>query len=217
MSDPFGGTGESMTTYVAMLKEWYTDRRVEWMVYQNAPTYAMMPKNAEIGGETYDVPLGYGDPQAGSARFSVAQGGKGPTTTTKFQVEVGEEYSFAQIGRKVIKPSSVLLGDPLKADSAGNPKDLPFALHWIELLARMGMFHTSPTAQRILTRLLKDCDEKGVWSPKNLRATPKSASRLADFAYPLEGDGRTIERRKSDVTFRLALIAKLLGWELEYV
>jgi hypothetical protein len=122
-----------------------------------------------------------------------------------------------QVGRKVIKPSAVLLGDPLKADSSGNPKDLPFALHWIELLARMGMLPLSATAQRILARLLKDCNESGVWSPKNLRAIPKSASKLADFAYPLESDVSSVERRKSDITFRLALIGKLLGWDLEYV
>ncbi len=120
------------------------------------------------------------------------------------------------IGRKVIKPQFHLLGDPLKADSAGNPKDLPFALHWIELLVRAGMLHTSPTGQRILGRLLRECDEQGVWQPKNLRALPKSPSRLADFAFPLELDGKTIERRKADVTFRLALIAKLAGWSLDY-
>ena len=96
-------TGEGMASYVAMLKEWYTSKRIEWMVYQNAPTFAMMPKNSEIGGETYDVPLGYGDPQAGSTRFAVAQANKTPTKTTKFQIAVKEEYSFAQIGRKVIK------------------------------------------------------------------------------------------------------------------
>jgi hypothetical protein len=96
-------TGETMSSYVAMLKEWYTDKRIEWMVYQNAPLFAMLPKNPEIGGETYDVPIGYGDPQAGSTRFDVAQGNKTPTKTTKFQITVKEEYSFAQVGRKVIK------------------------------------------------------------------------------------------------------------------
>jgi hypothetical protein len=125
-------------------------------------------------------------------------------------------YSI-QIGRKVIKPVFHLLGDPLHADSAGNPKDLPFALHWIELLARLGMIDSSPTAQRVLARLLKDCDDEGVWSPRNLRAIPKSPSGLADFAFPLELDGRTPERRKTDVSFRLALIAKLAGWQLEFV
>lgn len=122
-----------------------------------------------------------------------------------------------QIGRKVVKPTVQVLGDPLRAESNGNPKDLPFALHWIELLVRLRMLGRSSTAQRILGRLLRECDADGVWNPRNLRALPKSSSRLADFAYPLEMDGKTQERRKADVTFRLAHIAKLAGWDLEYV
>ena len=121
------------------------------------------------------------------------------------------------VGRKIIKPTVQVLGDPLRAESNGNPRDLPFALHWIELLVRMRMLGESSTAQRILGRLLRDCDRDGVWNPRNLRALPKSSSRLADFAYPLELDGKTLERRKADVTFRLAHIAKLAGWDLEYV
>jgi len=121
-----------------------------------------------------------------------------------------------QLGRRGIKPSHLLLGDPLQASAAGVPKDLPLALHWIELLVRLNLLDSSPMAQRILTRLLKECNAAGVWSPKNLRALPRSPSKLADFAFPLELDGTTIERRQSDVTFRLALIAKLAGWDLEY-
>jgi hypothetical protein len=131
------------------------------------------------------------------------------------QTETRRSYVIL-LGRKVIKPTFHLLGDPLRADSAGNPKDLPFALHWIELLTRLGMLESSGTAQRILGRLLRDCDDQGVWNPRNLRALPKSSSKLADFAFPLESDGKTPERRKADVTFRLALIAKLLGWDLDY-
>lgn len=125
-------------------------------------------------------------------------------------------YSI-QVGRKIIKPIFHLLGDPLQADGAGNPKDLPFALHWIELLVRLGALERSATAQRILTRLLKDCDDDGVWNPKNLRGIPRSPSGLADFAFPLELDGQAAERRKTDVTFRLALVAKLADWELQFV
>jgi hypothetical protein len=119
------------------------------------------------------------------------------------------------LGRKAVKPTFHFLGDPLHADSAGNPKDLPFALHWIELLARMGALVESPTAVRILSRLLRDCDSDGVWSPKNLRGFPKSPSKLADFAFPLECDEKNPNSRRVDVTFRLALIAKLAGWQLE--
>lgn len=121
-----------------------------------------------------------------------------------------------QAGKKAIKPVFELLGDPIEADSAGRPKDLPFALHWIELLVRLGVLATSPTATRVLARLLKECDERGVWSPKSLRTLPKSPSNLAAFAFPLEPDGKTLERCQADVTFRLTLIAKLAGWKLEY-
>lgn len=125
-------------------------------------------------------------------------------------------YGIA-VGKRVAKPVYHLLGEPIVADSAGHPKDLPLALHWIELLTRLGMLQSSETAQRVLARLLKDCDESGVWSPKNLRTLPRSPSRLADFACPLEADAKNPAARQADVTFRLALIAKLAGWQLEFV
>ena len=121
------------------------------------------------------------------------------------------------VGKKAVKPVFQLLGDPIQADSAGHPKDLALALHWIEVLVRLGALHTSETAQRVLARLLKECDGQGVWAPKSLRSLPKSPSKLADFAFPLELEGKTPERRQADVTFRLALIAKLAGWQLEFV
>jgi hypothetical protein len=119
-------------------------------------------------------------------------------------------------GKRVVKPTTHLLGDPIVADSAGRPKDLALALHWIELLARMGMLNSSPTAVKVLGRLLSECDQTGVWNPGSLRGLPKGTSGLADFALPLEIDGKTPERRQSDVTFRLALIAKHAGWTLDY-
>lgn len=121
------------------------------------------------------------------------------------------------VGKRVVKPTTQLLGDPLVADSAGRPKDLALALYWIELLARMGMLSSSPTAQKVLSRLLSECNPNGVWSPGSLRGLPKGTSGLAEFFLPLEIDATSPEHRQSDVTFRLALIAKLAGWTLEYV
>ncbi len=120
------------------------------------------------------------------------------------------------LGKKAMKPTFQILGDPLELERTGRPKDIPFALHWIELLARLGALDKSESAQRALTHLLRDCDEQGVWNPKNLRSIPKSQSGLADFAFPLEVDGRDADRKKADVTFRLSLIAKLAGWKLEF-
>jgi hypothetical protein len=121
-----------------------------------------------------------------------------------------------QVGKRMLRPSFHLLGDPLTVDASGHPKDLPLALHWIELLVRLGQLQSSTTAQRVLVRLLSACDQQGVWSPVNLRTVPKSPSGLADFSFPLEIDSKSPERRKVDVTFRLSLIAKLAGWTLEY-
>lgn len=121
-----------------------------------------------------------------------------------------------QAGRKVIKPVFHILGDPIKADSSGNTPDLPLALHWIELLVRLGMLERSLSAQRVLARLVRECDERGVWSPKSLRGAPKSPSKLVDFAFPLEANGESTEGRRADVTFRVALIAKLAGWDLTF-
>jgi hypothetical protein len=121
-----------------------------------------------------------------------------------------------QVGKKTAKPSNILLGDPIEADSKGTPKDLPLALHYIELLARIGALHTAPVATKVLARLLKDCDENGVWAPKGLRSLPKPVNRISYHYFPLDGETKAPESRQVDVTFRLALIAGLLGWELEY-
>jgi hypothetical protein len=120
------------------------------------------------------------------------------------------------VGKKSVKPQWLLLGDPIEADGKGVPKDLPLALHFIEILARIHALHTAPGATRVLARLLKDCDENGIWHPKSLRGVPKGSNKMSYHIFPLDGETKATESRLVDVTFRLALIAKLLGWELEF-
>jgi hypothetical protein len=120
------------------------------------------------------------------------------------------------VGKKTVRPQHLILGDPIEADSKGVPKDLPLALHYIELLARMGALEWAPVATKVLGRLLQDCDEMGVWRPKNLRSQPKTGNKITYHYYPLHLDAKTTEGREVDVTFRLALIAKALGWSLSY-
>jgi hypothetical protein len=121
-----------------------------------------------------------------------------------------------QVGKKVVRPQHLILGDPIEADAKGVPKDLPLALHYIELLARMGALEWAPVATKVLARLLQDSDETGVWRPKNLRSQPKAANKITYHYYPLHLEAKTTEGREVDVTFRLALIAKALGWSLIY-
>ena len=131
-----------------------------------------------------------------------------------YLAQPGVKKAFGVLcGKRVFKPNFVLLGDPLKVTSSGQTDDLPFALYWMELLARLGVLQHSTTAPRLWARLLKDCDDRGVWSPKNLRAVPRRKSPWSYHAFPLQ-DGKSVESRQADVTFRMALIARLAGWEI---
>jgi len=117
-------------------------------------------------------------------------------------------------GKKALKPAFLLLGEPLKVSASGQPDDLPFALYWMEILARLGLLQQSASAARIWARLEKETDRDGVWRPKNLRSTPKTSSPWAYHMFPLESDAKRPDSRITDVNFRLALIARLAGLEL---
>ena len=52
------------------------------------------------------------------------------------------------LGKKALKPQHLLLGDPIEADSKGVAKDLPLALHYIEMLSRMAACSGRPSPQR---------------------------------------------------------------------
>ena len=121
-----------------------------------------------------------------------------------------------QVGKRVLKPELLLLGDPIEADAKGNAKDIPLALHFIELLARISALHTNPVATRVLARLMSECDDEGVWRPKALKAAPRTTHKVTHHCYPLQVESKQVDSRLVDVTFRLALIARLLGWPLEY-
>ena len=121
-----------------------------------------------------------------------------------------------QVGKRVVKPELLLLGEPLGADPKGNARDIPLALHFIELLARINALHTNPVATRVLARLMSECNEEGVWRPKTLKAAPRAIHKITYHAYPLHVESKSADSRVVDVTFRLALIARLLGWPLEY-
>jgi hypothetical protein len=121
------------------------------------------------------------------------------------------------IGKKKVKPTHILLGDPIECDSKGHPKDLPLALHFLELMARIGGLRPDTPQAKLLARLLKDVDETGVWNPKGLRSLPKAINKASYHMFPLETESKAPEWKQVDVTFRLALIVKVLGWPVEYV
>ena len=120
-------------------------------------------------------------------------------------------------GKKVFRPLFEVLGDPLHADAQGRVDDVPFALYWLELLTRLGIVRQVPSAAKVMARLFSETDEQGIWAPAGLRVVPKSDNPLVSHYFPLEGPGKSPAQRQTDVTFRLALIARLLGLPLTVV
>jgi hypothetical protein len=123
---------------------------------------------------------------------------------------------FILAGKKFLKPTFELLGDPTRSDAQGHVPDVPFAVYWLELLARLGVVRQIPSASRSLARLFSETDDQGIWSPKNLRALPKT-NPIVTHWFPLEGPGKSPAQRQTDITFRLALIARLMGIPIEVV
>jgi len=122
-----------------------------------------------------------------------------------------------QAGKHFLKPYFDILGDPLGADAQGRVKDVPFAVFWLELLARLGIVRQVPRASLALARLFAECDASGIWTPKALRGVPKSANPVVGYYFPLEGAGKSPAQRQTDVSFRLALIAQIMGLGVEVV
>lgn len=118
------------------------------------------------------------------------------------------------IGKKQYKPNFLLLGDPIHASASGQADDVPLALYWMETLARLRLLTTSISCAKVWHRLSRETDKQGIWHPKNLRALPKGSSPWAYHMFPLESDFKKPESKQTDVTFRMALIARLAGWEL---
>lgn len=128
-----------------------------------------------------------------------------------FSVPTPRREFYILAGKKLLPPLFEILGDPLHADAQGHIDDVPFALYWLELLARLGIVRQVASASRVLARLFSECSEQGIWSPVGLRAMPKSENPVVSHYFPLEGPGKSPAQRQTDVTFRLALIARLMG------
>jgi hypothetical protein len=91
--------------------------------------------------------------------------------------------------------------------------DLPLALMWLELMARLGFLRRNEGWSRLYDRLLDGADGHGVWRPAK-GVTVHTSSPFAWHMYPLDA-GRTPDGGSPDVTFRLGLIARLSGRTIE--
>ena len=134
-----------------------------------------------------------------------------------FSTPTSRREFYILAGKKIIRPLFEILGDPMHADAQGHVEDVPFALYWLELLTRLGIVRQVQPATRVLARLFSETDDQGIWSPSGLRVMPKSDNPVVAHYFPLEGAGKSPAQRQTDVTFRLALIARLLGIPLNVI
>jgi hypothetical protein len=81
-------------------------------------------------------------------------------------------------------------------------------------MARLGYLKRNENWSKLFERFLEDRDREGVWHPHKGLVSPKSANPHVWPTYPLETLGSG-EERWTDMTFRLGLIARLIGRPIE--
>jgi hypothetical protein len=116
------------------------------------------------------------------------------------------------LGDKVVAQPQLVMGDPLPHRNAADA-DVPWALTWLEIAARLGYLRRHEGWAKLYDRFLDDRDEHGVWHPHKGLAMPRSSNALVWPSFPLESH-HAGEERWSDVTFRLGLIGRLAGRQI---
>lgn len=118
-------------------------------------------------------------------------------------------------GKKVIAQPHLVLGDQLPNRNAADA-DVASALAWLELMARLGFLKRNDNWLKLFERFLEDRDPNGVWHPHKGMSAVRTSNPFVWPMYPLE-EGHAGDERWTDVTFRLGLIARILGRPIEAV
>jgi hypothetical protein len=123
------------------------------------------------------------------------------------------QESVQLFGDRIVPQPQLMLGDMLPHRNAVD-EDVPFALHWLELMARLGFLRRNEGWTRLFDRFLEDRDAQGVWHPHKGMAAVRSANPYVWPVYPLESD-LSGDERWTDATFRIGLIARVAGRPIE--
>jgi hypothetical protein len=119
------------------------------------------------------------------------------------------------VGARTVAVPHLVLGDMLPHRNAADA-DVPWALTWLELMARLNFLRRNENWRKLFDRFLDDRDGSGVWHPHKGMAAARSNNPLVWASYPLESN-LSGDERWTDVTFRLGLIARLSGRQIELV
>ncbi len=94
-----------LSSFQPVLKQHYTNERVENMVYKDNPLLAMLSKYEQFGGDNLKLPIKYGIPQGRSATFATAQTNKTNSQYKAFLLTRSKDYSLASIDNETIDAS----------------------------------------------------------------------------------------------------------------
>ena len=125
------------------------------------------------------------------------------------------QEAYQLVGKHIVSQPHLVLGDPLSSRNVADA-DVPFALTWLELMARLQFLRRNEGWVSLFERFLDDRDRDYVWHPHRGTAKPRTTNPDVWAQFPLD-EGAMGEDRWSDVTFRLGLIARLLGRPIEPV
>jgi hypothetical protein len=118
-------------------------------------------------------------------------------------------------GKKMVPQPHLIMGDVLPHRNAVEA-DVPFALMWLETMARLNFLRRNDGWMKLYERFVDDRDRSGVWHPHKGTERPTTTNPWAWSTFPLD-DGVGPESKWTDVTFRIGLIGKLLGREIELI
>lgn len=134
MANPLG-----LTEFDAAMKEYYTARAVENMVYRRNPFLGLIRKNTNFVGDSMPVPIQHGVPQGRSATFSNAVNNKFSGLYKKFLLTRVSDYALADIDRETILASKNDKGAFLRAAT----REINGALHAVTRSLAVSMFRES--------------------------------------------------------------------------
>lgn len=126
------------------------------------------------------------------------------------------QVAVQQLGPHLVEQPHLVLGDFLPTRNAMDA-DMPSALAWLEMMARLGFLRRNENWMRLLDRLQDDRDRHGVWHAPRSVVMPAVVPAWSWPVALLSNRGEAEDRADAGITFRLGLIAMLSGRGVELV
>jgi hypothetical protein len=94
------------TTHLAIMKRLYPENRIETMMYDNNPLFAMLSKKYDSKGESWHRALRYTPTTGRSASFEVARANRAPSKVVKVLITTVEDYSLYAVSGKAMRSAT---------------------------------------------------------------------------------------------------------------